>query len=339
MGRRSLAQDTAAFLALTFGAVPFSLEDALDAGVPRDRLYKAIRAGAVSRLRRGVYVVPSEAAGREGESPWHIQATHSTNVARGAALALSDCAVSLTSAALLLGLPVPQRGLSLGHVTRPGGKNGRTGGVQVHSAMLPESHVTVLAGLRVTSPARTALDIARTTSLPDALICMDAVLRRYIDHARDGSMPLRLAVHESELIQAAHTHVADVLADMRGWAGTRNARRALEWADPAAESAFESESRGALLEYGVPRPACGFPIVGANGRTYWADMAWRDGRVVGECDGLIKYSDPRVLYEEKLRQEALENAGSKVVRWTRSDIVRSPQRVAERILNALSRID
>ena len=82
---------------------------------------------------------------------------------------------------------------------------------------------------------------------------------------------------------------------------------------------------------------CGYPIEGADGRTYWADMAWHGGRVIGECDGLVKYADPQALYAEKLRQEAIENAGSRVVRWTRTEVLRSPDRLAERVLCALAR--
>lgn len=331
MGRRSLAQDTAEFLAGLFGPFPFTLHEATTAGLPVDRLYRAVRAGSVRRLSSGVYLATTE---RE-EVAWESQARDSTNRARGAALALPGCAVSASSAALVQGLPVPLSGLALGHVTDPGGRAGMRRGVLVHSAALPQHHVTVIDGLRVTTPARTALDIARMASLPEALICMDAVLRRYIDQARECGLPLRMAVHDPALIEAARSRVATVLADMHGWPGTRRAHLALQLADPAAESALESESRGVLIERGVPRPECGFPIVGADGRTYWADMAWREGRVIGECDGLVKYADHRALYGEKLRQEAIENAGSRVIRWTRADIVRSPDRLAGRVLRAL----
>jgi very-short-patch-repair endonuclease len=165
---------------------------------------------------------------------------------------------------------------------------------------------------------------------------MDAVLRRNIDQASANSIPLRLAVHDPALIQAARLDVEGTLIGMQRWSGTRNAARALALADPAAESPLESESRGALLELGVPTPQCGYPIEGADGRVYWVDMAWHDGRVVGECDGLVKYADPTVLYREKLRQEALERAGSRVVRWTTADIRRRPTQVAARVLEALT---
>lgn len=335
MGRRSLAQDTADFLARSFGSAPFSLHAATTAGISLDRLYRAVRAGRVRRLSSGIYVVRSEHERITGEAAWEHQARDSTERAKGAALTLPGCAVSATTAALMQGLPVPQGGLALGHITDPHGKSGLRRGVRVHSAALPPPHVTVIDGLRVTTPARTAIDIARAASLPEALICMDAVLRRYIDQAREDGLPLRMAVHDPVLIDAARALVWDALEDMHGWPGIRTARRALELADPAAESALESESRGVLIVRGVPRPVCGFPIEGADGRTYWADMAWRGGRIVGECDGLIKYTDPRALYEEKRRQEAIEDAGSRVIRWTRSEVVRSPDRLAQRVLRAL----
>ena len=335
MGRRSLAQDTAEFLAQAFGAVPFSLHEATAAGLPRDRLYRAVRAGSVRRLSSGVFLVESKSVGATGEAAWEAHARHSTTRARGAALALPRCAVSATTAALVQGLPVPLSGVELGHVTDPSSRSGLRRGVHVHSAALPQHHVRVLDGLRVTTPARTAIDIARMTSLPEALICMDAVLRRFIDLARDDGLPLRMAVHDPDLIDAARARVAEVLKDMHGWPGTRTAREALELADPGAESALESESRGVLLKRGVPQPECGYPIEGADGRTYWADMAWRKGRVIGECDGLVKYAEAGALYEEKRRQEAIENAGSRVIRWTRHEVVRSPDRLAERVLRAL----
>ena len=335
MGRRSLAQDTAEFLAGLFGPVPFSLHAATTAGLPVDRLYRAVRAGSVRRLSSGVYLATSERDGSAEEVAWATQARDSTNRARGAALALPGCAVSARSAALVQGLPVPLSGLALGHVTDPGGRAGLRRGVHVHSAALPQHHVRVIDGLRVTTPERTAIDIARLPSLPEALICMDAVLRRFIDLARDDGLPLRMAVHDPDLIDAARARVAEVLKDMHGWPGTRTAREALELADPGAESALESESRGVLLKRGVPQPECGYPIEGADGRTYWADMAWRKGRVIGECDGLVKYADPRALYEEKRRQEAIENAGSRVIRWTRSEVARSPEQLTQRVIRAL----
>lgn len=60
-------------------------------------------------------------------------------------------------------------------------------------------------------------------------------------------------------------------------------------------------------------------------------------RVIGECDGAVKYADPQALWREKKRQEDLEQAGYIVVRWTWEEIVHRPWIVIRRILNAIER--
>lgn len=48
---------------------------------------------------------------------------------------------------------------------------------------------------------------------------------------------------------------------------------------------------------------------------------WEGAGVIGEADGLGKYTEPDVLRAEKLRQEQLEARGFVVVRFTWADIV------------------
>lgn len=50
------------------------------------------------------------------------------------------------------------------------------------------------------------------------------------------------------------------------------------------------------------------------------DFLWERFGVVGEADGLTKYTDVSVLGAEKMRQERLERTGLTVVRWTASDL-------------------
>ena len=113
--------------------------------------------------------------------------------------------------------------------------------------------------------------------------------------------------------------------------------RALSLADPASESPLESQSRGVVLSRGIPPPICGAPVLGADGVTYWADMLWEDQRVIGECDGASKYTTPDVLWREKLRQESLEQAGWRVVRWTYADIQGNSAPLIVRLRRALAR--
>lgn len=329
MGRRPLAAETAAILSAHFGQRPFTTAEARTCGVSEERLRAAVRAGAVTRDRRGVFHA------RPADPPAYPRSVDEAAISMAHLLAGST--LSHDSAGRFQGLPVPLNSRAMGHITLPGARTRTAGSVRIHAQKLPPSHIKILREVRVTTPARTAIDIARGAKVPEGLICMDAALRRLVTSHVDDGTPVRMAVHDDLLVAAARHGIQSVLDDMAGCPGTGNARRALGLADPASESALESQSRGVLLEYGVPAPGCGYPIEGADGRVYWVDMAWESARVVGECDGLGKYTEAAILQREKLRQEALERAGWRVVRWTYADILRAPQRLVDRIMHALHR--
>lgn len=70
------------------------------------------------------------------------------------------------------------------------------------------------------------------------------------------------------------------------------------------------------------------------------DFAWPRFRVVGEFDGAVKYTGSpeevaRVVMAEKHRQQAIEDAGWRVVRWTWRDLD-DPERLRARIAAAIA---
>lgn len=192
--------------------------------------------------------------------------------------------------------------------------------VALHGVDIPSWQRADIDGLAVTSLARTAVDCARAPSLAVGLVVADAAVRRILLNRRANEGDARAVVLDPAYRTAAMAELERVICHQSWTPMIRNARRTLKLCDPAAESAHESRSRAFLLESGVPSPVCGLPVVGADGRTYWADMAWPVHGVLGECDGLGKYVSPEVLRREKLRQEALEQAGWRVIRWTWHDL-------------------
>lgn len=277
----------------------------------------------------GVYVVPAALE----------EACESDRVlvpVRAGLLAIPGSAAGLTSATLVHRLPQPAPTTST-YLIRPGARYRRTGALHVHGSPLPPTHVVRVSGIDVTSLSRTAIDIGRRFSLPRALIVVDAVLRRQVAVDAGPNLELRTAVHDPSLRERARSQLIAALSDLGGWQGILRARRAIEAGDPAAESPLESISRGTWIALGIPTPVCGMPVVGADGVTYWADQAWPDLGVLGECDGMLKYTDPDTLRAEKIRQEALEQAGWIVVRWTWEEIVRRPHVVAARLQAAFQR--
>src|SRR5690606_25662330 len=174
--------------------------------------------------------------------------------------------------------------------------------------------VVVVDGVAVTSIARTVVDLARTLPKEQAVIAGDSALRLY---------------------PGMREQVSRALADARTRHGLARARTVVPFLDGRSESAGESLSRLRIAEAGLPRPILQYEIVGGNGRRYRVDFFWENG-VVGEFDGRIKYSDPRDVFDEKLRQDAIRDAGYEVVRWTWAELERFDV-VAERLRQAARR--
>lgn len=271
---------------MTFPQEPFSLRDLREYGLTRKHLRTALVRGEVIALQRNLYVmVDSEPA----------------------PLAIARCLASTfieppifahTTAALLHGMPTPymaqQADARLWVLAQPGERSSYRGDfVRVLPAKFEESHVTTVDGLRVTTLARTAMDLARSEPLERGIAV--------IDHA------LAVGVPRAELVAIA--------VFMKGWSGTRVFEPLLAYGDPRSESGLESMSRVLIVEHGLPMPDLQVELLGRSGRRFRADMFWPEFGVIGEVDGLGKYTDSSVLHAEKQRFDELTGAGHVIVRW------------------------
>jgi hypothetical protein len=146
---------------------------------------------------------------------------------RAVVLASSRAAVvSHTSAAVLHGLPLRPRWRELVHLTRDGVHGSRTeGGVNHHLAGLGPADVVELGGYRVTSLARTAVDVAREHGFADGVVAADAALRA----------------------GAPREEMQVVLRRMRWWPHVTRAREAVRVADAGAANTGESLMRVLIL--------------------------------------------------------------------------------------------
>lgn len=188
-----------------------------------------------------------------------------------------------------------------------------------HWTSLPEGDRTEACGIPTTSLERTVVDCARTLDPRRGLVIADSALR----------IGTRRAVLD------------DVLRRAVGLRGVRRARRVLELADGAAESPGETLTRHALLAEGIPAAALQHPVPTRLG-VFWVDFAWVGARVIVEFDGFVKYGAlasggaARAVFEEKRRQDALEEAGWIVIRVTWADLDNPPE-LARRVRQAFAR--
>ncbi len=206
--------------------------------------------------------------------------------------AAPDAVAYETTAATIWGLPVrniPERLTFARELGMPGMAHAKTRRLHV-----PIEEITDRRGLTTTTLVRTTVDVAASEPLPDALITVDAALRR-------GVRPVDLEEQWQK----------------RGeFSGSARSRSALAAGDPSAETPLESLSRGRMIERHMPIPRCNVVIRFGN---QWVrvDCLWEAFGVVGECDGKVKYADlgRDVIWKEKRRHEWLEDLGFELARW------------------------
>jgi hypothetical protein len=117
------------------------------AGVSRHQIALRIRNGRLHEIHRGIYLV-----GHTVPPPMAIE--------QAALLACGDLAVlSHRSAAKLWNL-LPYPASAPAWVTVPPGRNASRPRIQIHRAVVPPRDVRRQAGLRLTSPPRTILDLS-----------------------------------------------------------------------------------------------------------------------------------------------------------------------------------
>jgi hypothetical protein len=285
----------------------------IEAGVSPGQIRRLVRQGVLSPVRRGVYVRGALAAnlGTRGE--------HVLRVASVLAAAQPSVVGSHQSAAIVHKLDRLGPWPSEATVTHPPGAGRGTGrpGVRVHVAELPAGHVTVWRGIRVTSVARTVVDLARASSFRVGVVAADSALRG------------RLTSKEE---------LRAVVADCARWPGLTRARLVVEFSDGLSESALESIARVAFREQGIPPPELqawvGGEDQGVIGR---ADFLWRKYGTIGEADGAVKYADPGRAIQQLRRDARLRAAGFQVVHFTWEEIVQFPWQVAASLRAAFLR--
>lgn len=241
----------------------FTREQCRRAGYTRTEL-RALLAehGPWLVVRRGVY---AERATWEATPPRERPALRDL---AAHLMMTSEHVMSHDSAARALGIPILRPTQELSHVTREGVGGSRTEhGVKHHLTRIDLGDTLDVAGLRVTGPARTALDLAREHGLEMGVGA--------IDHVRHHGVSL------AELEREVQT--------MWSWPGVRRVREALGLSDARAESLAESLGRLLLVEMGFDDIDVAWPIV-IGGRILWVDL--RIGCHLVEIDGLQKLLTP-----------------------------------------------
>jgi uncharacterized protein DUF559 len=274
----------------------------VDLGLSDEMIEYRVHSGRLHRVLRGVFAVGHARLSREGR--WSAAVLAS---GRRAALSHGDAAALWEIAAA--------RGTVI-HVSTPS-RSGRApapGRIRLHRiGTLTADEVTTHDAIRVTTPARTLLDLAavvRPRRLEEALAQADRLglfdlvdVRRVLDaHRRQHGAPalrgllLRLAGEE-----AAQTR-----------------------------SRLEVAMLQLCDDYGLPTPVANLAIAGLL-----VDFHWPGTDLIVETDGFTYHRMPTAFENDRERDQVLLLAGYRVARFSYNQVIRQRRRTAGRLHDLL----
>jgi very-short-patch-repair endonuclease len=236
--------------------------------------------------------------------------------ARSVALMLpAGAAVSGRSAAWLYGVDV-RDGDEVLEVTVPRGRAQRShSSLRVCHALLPGTDVARVGGVPVTTPVRTAFDLARGRDEVGAVIGLDALL-----HAK--------------LVSVAQ--VADSAAAHPGWRGVRRVGPRLTLAESATESPMETRLRLLLIDGGLPRPVAQVVVRDRYGEFIARlDLAYPMARLGIEYDG-GGHRDPAAWRDDLRRQNRLRAVGWTLLRYTAPEVYQRAGAICRQVGSVIS---
>ncbi|MEO7373723.1 MAG: hypothetical protein ABIW36_07440, partial [Terrimesophilobacter sp.] len=279
--------------------------DLRDGYETRQQHARSVNGGTETRVARGVYT---------SADLWkHLDATerYLAHVRAVAYTRRNRPVLSHWSAAAVHGLPIVGALPREVHTTIGRATGGRSrNGVVAHARLLADGDVVEVAGMLVTSIARTVLDVAAAGSFMVAVSIADSAL--HVD--RFGRRPPLTTRRELfAMWERSKPH--------RGFV---RAKSVLDFADTRADSPLESVSRVNMRIIGCPRPLLQSSFSDYLGFIGETDFDWPDYAILGEADGGLKYLDPayrngrsaeEVVRDEKVREDRLRALPRGFTRW------------------------
>ncbi|HWU47586.1 MAG TPA: hypothetical protein VN133_12585 [Humibacter sp.] len=298
---------------LNEATIRLQLARSAELGLRPDRaLQRAVVSGALERVRRGVFREPPVPVGRFTTGAERYAARRAEYLDRVAAVVLTRSTMpvlSHTAALAVWDLPQVRPWPRVVDILVPPSSHLRSkNGVRVHRESCRSEDIVRLDRFLLTSPERTALDLARAGDVESAITVLDALLA--------GRHPYGIRTATDDLYTC--------LQAVTSTRGRRIAERAIAFADGRSGSPGESWSRIAIHKLGLPAPELQVRHESPRGGYYLTDFEWPGYHLIGEFDGAGKYRKDdvgndgdagRVVFEEKLREDDLRAEDNRVARW------------------------
>jgi very-short-patch-repair endonuclease len=183
-------------------------------------------------------------------------------------------------------------------------------GLEIHRGLLAADEITTTGSVVVTTPRRTAYDLACALPLTDAVVAVDALAHA---HKFDPG----------DLTHLRRRHL--------GARGSAQLDEVLRLANRLSQSPMESRVRLLIVFAGLP-----VPVLQHSVGPFYLDMAYPAIRVAIEYDGDDHRTQERAL-RDLHRQAWLTDHGWTVLRFTAFQVLFRPWEVAARVRHELIR--
>jgi len=283
---------------LTLPGHPFTWQQARALGLHRSQLDEAVADGRLVRLFHGVYGL----ATLEPSPLMKARAAGLVTHKRAVVCDRTACwiwGVDCYGHAELDGTPPVESCVPRWQqATERAEVDGKTRDLQ------PEDWVE-LEGVRITTPPRTAMDLATSLWAPRGLGAMDALMRAQ---------------------SFTHDDLRMLVPRYRRRRGVVRLRELVSMVDPLAESQPESWTRYFIVASDLPRPTCQVWVV-VEGQRYRLDLAYPRAKIAVEYDGEeFHLRTPHQRAHDEERRAALRRAGWIVIVVTLRDLTRNSER-------------
>lgn len=262
-------------------ATPFLARDIGSLGLSRENLRILLRAGEVRRMLTGVYVRAD------------AEDTPALRAACAGLVLPPHCVVADRSAAWLHGVDCYDVAELAGPhllevVSLRGNQPTRRAEVYGGERELQPDEICEIGGVRVTTPLRTACDLACQRGAARALAVLDAFRRAYALEIAD---------------------FAAVLPRFTDRRGVKQLRRLIPLSSPLAESAAESWTRMVIIDESLPAPEPQLWVLVPGYGWVRVDMGWRHLKVCVEYDGEEFHTRAEDREHDERRREAMRRDG------------------------------
>jgi very-short-patch-repair endonuclease len=271
----------------------------LDLGLSSSAIDRRVASGRLHILYRGVYAVGDRCLPPLGHLAAAVYATG------------RDAVASHRSAAALHGI---RAHTGAPEVTgRPGSK--AKDGIHLKQALLQPDEITVVAGIRVTTAARTLLDLGAM-----------------------GNDIVEKAVRQAEFLAlfdlAEVSRLLERYPNRRGTARLREAIRVVADSEVRTRSDMETSFWTLVLDANLPEPEMNGTIeLGAM--TIEADAVWRDAKLIVELDSRQAHATRHGFENDRERDRVAALRSWLVIRVTWRQLNEQPERIVDDVRRLL----